>query len=45
MISLSLGEQAPNFSIFTTSGEQYSFESYRKERNGWQLLVFFRGSW
>ncbi|WP_227395014.1 peroxiredoxin family protein [Jeotgalibacillus aurantiacus] len=42
MKTFKLGEKAPNFELTSTTGETYSLEN---ERNGWQLIVFFRGSW
>ncbi|HEU5140815.1 MAG TPA: hypothetical protein VFT51_12620 [Bacillales bacterium] len=45
MSSLKLGDQAPDFMLTSTNDEQYSFEEYRKNHEGWHLLVFFRGNW
>lgn len=47
-ISLSkfaLKDAVPNITLPAVNGEEYSFESYRKEKGGWHLVIFFRGSW
>ena len=40
-----MGDIVPNFTLPAASGDDYSFEAYRKEYKGWHLIIFFRGSW
>ncbi|MDL4842996.1 peroxiredoxin family protein [Aquibacillus rhizosphaerae] len=45
MNEFKLNQPAPDFTLPATSGEQYHFDTYRKQIGGWHLLIFFRGSW
>ncbi|MEC5422548.1 peroxiredoxin family protein [Virgibacillus sp. C22-A2] len=45
MSEFELGKPVPDFSLPTVNGEEYNFENYRKQTGGWQLIIFFRGSW
>ncbi|WP_394141698.1 peroxiredoxin family protein [Cytobacillus oceanisediminis] len=45
MNKFNLGDKVPNFELPSTSGYQYDFESFRNDNKGWQLVIYFRGSW
>lgn len=45
MPSFLLGDQTPEFILSTVKGEEFSFNAHKDSHPGWQLIVFFRGSW
>ncbi|MEQ6377506.1 peroxiredoxin family protein [Bacillaceae bacterium S4-13-56] len=45
MAEFELGKSVSDFTLPAVSGENYHFSSYRKEKGGWHLIIFFRGSW
>lgn len=45
MGTFNLGDKVPNFELPSTSGEQFNLESFRSAKEGWQLIIFFRGAW
>lgn len=44
MPNYSLGEIMPGFTLPAASGEEFTFVPQKRD-GGWQLLIFFRGSW
>lgn len=45
MSEFELGKPVPDFTLPAVFGDNYHFEDYRKQTGGWQLIIFFRGSW
>jgi peroxiredoxin len=45
MSDFELGNPVPDFTLPAVSGVEYKFEDYHKQTGGWQLIIFFRGSW
>lgn len=45
MPNFSLGDVMPGFTLPAASGEPFSFDAQKKTASGWDLLIFFRGSW
>jgi peroxiredoxin len=45
MSTFELGQPVPDFNLSASSGEVYRFDDYRKQKGGWHLIIFFRGSW
>lgn len=45
MSKLELNHAAPNFSLPTTTGENFNFSDHLEIHDSWHLLIFFRGAW
>lgn len=45
MSAFELGKTVPNFILPAATGDEYNFEEQRKQKEGWYLIIFFRGSW
>lgn len=46
MSTFKLNQQAPDFTLPSVSGEEYSFSNVLKQKDDqWHLIIFFRGSW
>lgn len=45
MSKLELNHAAPNFSLPTTTGENFNFSDHMEKHDSWHLLIFFRGTW
>ncbi|WP_245922614.1 hypothetical protein [Alkalicoccus saliphilus] len=45
MKEFKLGEQAPDFTLPSVSGETYRLQEDMQERGGWRYIIYFRGSW
>lgn len=45
MSDFALGKPVPDFTLPAVSEVDYRFNTYRKQKEGLHLLIFFRGSW
>ncbi|PTX64727.1 hypothetical protein C8P63_102222 [Melghirimyces profundicolus] len=45
MTDMKLGEQTPNLSLTSVTGDPMNLDEQRRQNGHWQLLLFFRGAW